>query len=116
MLSNYSKEILQVLIQAAKNRETLTYGQVAERLGRPGETLAIPNALGRVSEYTYQELGVFISVLVVNEKTGSPGMGLIQMASKAIGLDCTCLPNSFLRRHLKTVFAINHKELDSLLV
>ena len=115
MLTEYCRSVLQVLIEAAKNRETLTYGNVAERIGRPGQTLAVPNALGTVSTYTYQELGIFISVLVVKEKTGSPGSGLCQMAGNVIGLE-EAMPQSWMRRHLKTVFSINHKELDSLLV
>lgn len=115
MLSDFSRKVLIELIKAVKNRETISYTELATRLGRPGQTLALPNALGRVSEYTYNELGIFISVIVVNDTTKTPGSGLIQMASNTIGLDSN-LPNSFLRTHLKTVFAINHKELDSLLV
>lgn len=114
-LSNFQRLILPVLIDAIKKGEVLSYRELAERMGRPGETLAIPNALGAISEYTYDEIGVFISVIVINEKTGRAGSGFIQMASRYMELEET-LNDGFLRNHMKAVHAISHKELDKLLV
>jgi len=70
----------------------VTYGERARIVGPqvglpnldPHET-RLRNALGRLSEETYDERGVLISVLVVNADTMLPGRGFFWLARVHLG-------------------------------
>jgi hypothetical protein len=64
-----------ILIGAAKNRQILTYGMVADMLGYDGAgTLA--HTLGHIMFYCQQNELPPLTILVVNQDTGLPGEGL----------------------------------------
>ena len=65
----------QILIGRAHNRQTITYGQLAELLGFGGaQVLAHP--LGHVYFYCQQRKLPPLTVLVVKEDSGLPGDGV----------------------------------------
>ena len=68
-------QIWQILISKAANRQTMTYGQLADMLGFGGAgTLA--DMLGHIMFYCQQKKLPPLSALVVNKDTGLPGLGL----------------------------------------
>ena len=72
---NRAAQIWLVLIGKAANRQTMTYGMLADTLGYGGAgTLA--QILGRVLSYCQQEGLPLLTALVVNQRTGDPGPGL----------------------------------------
>jgi hypothetical protein len=67
-------QMWQILIGKAHNRQTITYGQLAELLGFHGAgTLA--HMLGHLYYYCPQNSLPPLTVLVVNQDTGLPGEG-----------------------------------------
>jgi len=71
-----ASQIWQILVCKASNRQTLTYGQLADLLGFEGAgTLA--HFLGHIMYYCIQNDIPPLTVLVVNQDTGLPGEGLI---------------------------------------
>lgn len=69
-------QIWLILIGKAANRQTMTYGQLAEVLGFKGAgTMA--HMLGHVMFYCQLNNLPPLTVLVVNQETGLPGEGLI---------------------------------------
>jgi len=65
-----------ILISKAHNRQTITYGQLAQLLGFKGAgTLA--HLLGHIMYYCIQTQLPPLTVLVVNQGTGLPGDGLV---------------------------------------
>lgn len=68
-------QIWQILIGAAHNRQTLTYGQVAERLELAGAGILSP-FLGCIMKYCDEHKLPPLTCLVVNQETGVPGDGL----------------------------------------
>ena len=68
-------QIWQILIGKAHNRQTITYGQLAELLGFGGAgTLA--QLLGPVLHYCRQQELPPLTVLVVSKDSGLPGDGV----------------------------------------
>lgn len=68
-------QIWQILVAKASNRQTLTYGELAELLKFKGaDVLARP--LGHIMYYCQQNGLPPLTVLVVNQATGLPGPGL----------------------------------------
>ena len=68
-------QIWQILIGAAHNRQTLTYGGLADILGFKGAgTLA--HMLGHVAFFCNEERLPSLTALVVNRATGLPGEGI----------------------------------------
>ena len=121
MLSETGRKLLAVLVDVAKKGETITYTELARRCGQNTDDQYRINwtfkPLGNISRYTYDELGIFISVLVTNKDSG-PGPGFLQMAGLNILNDVEGLTASknFVKAHLKTVHSIDPKKLDLLLV
>lgn len=113
-LSKFAKKTMFQVIKAAKNRETLTYGELAKRLRQPGKTLCLPKVLGRISEYTYEEIGVFLTAIVVNQDTRLPGRGFQQLASYHIQSG-RVLDEDFSQKHIKNIFSLSPKALDNLM-
>ncbi len=71
-------QIWQILICKASQRQTLTYGLLAQALGFHGAgTLAQP--LGHIMFYCRQNSLPPLTVLVVNQETGLPGEGLTEV-------------------------------------
>jgi putative restriction endonuclease len=72
---NRALQIWQILVGKAANRQTLTYGQLADNLGFKGAgTLA--HMLGHIMYFCQQNQLPPLTVLVVNQDTGLPGEGL----------------------------------------
>lgn len=69
-----AQQIWQVLVSAASNRQVLTYGLVADRIGMGPGTLAGP--LGCIMNYCEREDLPPLTVLVVGKGRGTPGHGL----------------------------------------
>jgi hypothetical protein len=68
-------QVWQILIGKARNRQTMTYGMLAEMLDYGGAGV-FAQILGHIMFYC-QDVGLPpLTVLVVNEHTGLPGEGL----------------------------------------
>ena len=68
-------QVWQILIAAAHERRTLTYGEVAGLLGVEGAGV-LAQILGLIMTYCQQNGLPPLTVLVVNQDTGLPGSGL----------------------------------------
>ena len=69
-------QILQLLMEAAGKRETLTYGQICAR-GDFGIPLSIGERyLGPIHQYCKDRTLPHLAVLVVNKETGEPGAAI----------------------------------------
>lgn len=71
-----ASQIWPLLIRAAGNRRIYTYKEVAEALGMPGAWRSIGGFLGPIMHYCQQDKVPPLTVLVVNQATGRPGVGL----------------------------------------
>ena len=123
MLSDTCRKVLRILIQTAKNGEVITYQELAhlsvgQNLSKQPKVSWLFKVLANVSSYTYDEIGAFITVLVVNQHTGTPGAGFLQLAGQEIADDPSLLVNSdtYIRSHMKMVHSLDFKALDKLLV
>ncbi len=75
MAAHRAQQIYLILLGLAYNRQTSTYGQIADLLGYDGAgTLA--RILGRIYEWCHENDLPKIVALVVNQETGIPGDGL----------------------------------------
>lgn len=64
-----------ILIRRAKNKKTIQYGTLAEKLGihwRP-----VRNILGVIQDYCLKEKLPPLTILVVNKNQGAPGIGFV---------------------------------------
>lgn len=68
-------QIFPILIAAAANRQTLTYGVLADMLGFGGAGV-FATQLGHIMHWCADNDLPPLTVLVVNAKTGLPGAGL----------------------------------------
>jgi alkylated DNA nucleotide flippase Atl1 len=68
-------QVWQVLIGAAHHRQTMTYGQLADRVGLAGAGV-LAQFLGVVMSYCAANGLPPLTCLVVNQETGLPGSGL----------------------------------------
>lgn len=68
-------QIWQILIGLAYNRQTMTYGQVADVLGYEGAGV-LGRQLGHIMHFCDQNDLPALTVLIVNCDTGLPGEGL----------------------------------------
>jgi alkylated DNA nucleotide flippase Atl1 len=68
-------QVWQVLIAAAHERRTLTYGDVADLLGFEGAGV-LAQTLGLIMNYCKKNNLPPLTILVVNKGTGIPGEGL----------------------------------------
>ncbi len=66
-------QIYLVLIGCARQRQTITYGQLAALIGMPGAYRALGRILDLLDKWTRQEGLPVIVALAVNEETGLPG-------------------------------------------
>ncbi len=68
-------QIWQILVAKASNRQTLTYGELAELLEFGGAGV-LNHPLGHIMRYCQQNGLPPLTVIVVNKDTGLPGGGL----------------------------------------
>lgn len=73
--SERAMQVWQILVGAAHNRQTLTYGQVAEHLEFEGAGV-LAQILGCIMNYCEAKKLPPLTCLVVNRTTGLPGAGL----------------------------------------
>ena len=71
-------QIYPILIGAAHNRQTLTYGMVADLLGYEGAGV-LDRQLGLLMYWCDDHGLPPVTVLVVNSATGLPGVGLMKL-------------------------------------
>ena len=69
-------QIWMLLVCAARERKILTYGEIAKILGMKGAG-QMGNFLGPIMFYCEENNLPPLSILVVNQKTGLPGDGLV---------------------------------------
>lgn len=74
-------QIWSILICAANERKTYTYGGIADILGFEGAGV-MGQMLGPIMNYCYEEDLPPLTVLVVNQETGLPSDGLITVTKK----------------------------------
>jgi len=77
--SQRAMQVWQILIAAAHNRQSLTYGQVAEYLQFEGAGV-LAQILGQIMNYCKAKGLPPLTCLVVNQETGIPGSGLSTVA------------------------------------
>jgi putative restriction endonuclease len=82
-------QIWQLLIGAARLRQTLTYKLVAETIGMGAGTMSQPLEL--IMRFCEREQLPPLTVLVVNQETGRPGSGLSTL--EEINRDRECVFN-----------------------
>ena len=71
-------QIWQILISKAHNRQTITYGILADLLGfERADVLAYK--LGHIMHFCKQNNLPHLTILVVNKKTGKPGDGFTEI-------------------------------------
>lgn len=73
--SERAMQIWQILINAAHNRQTLTYGHLAEYLEFEGAGV-FAQILGCIMRYCNDKQLPPLTCLIVNQSTGLPGAGL----------------------------------------
>ena len=67
-------QIWQILLGAAHNRQTVTYGQIADHLGLGGAGV-LSQTLDLIHHYCVAKELPSITCLVVNQESGIPGSG-----------------------------------------
>ena len=78
-------QIWQILIAKASNRQTLTYGMLAQLLGFKGADVLAP-ILGHIMFYCQQNNLPPLTVIVVNQKTGLPTDWVLEIAKSGRNL------------------------------
>ena len=73
--SERAMQVWQILVSAAHNRQSLTYGIVAEHLEFEGAGV-LSQILDRILKYCEAKKLPPLTCLVVNQETGVPGSGL----------------------------------------
>jgi hypothetical protein len=73
--SERAMQIWPILVSAAHNRQSLTYGDLADHLEFDGAGV-FAHILGRIMEYCQKKELPPLTCLVVNQTTGLPGAGL----------------------------------------
>jgi alkylated DNA nucleotide flippase Atl1 len=76
-----AQDIFPVLVKAAHAKETLTYGQVAERIGRSGQGRLISGSLQMLHNWAVTKKLPAITVIVVNAKSREIGSWLANRIS-----------------------------------
>lgn len=73
--SERAMQVWQILVGAAHNRQTLTYGHIAEHLEFEGAGV-LAQILGCIMNYCDDSGLPPLTCLIVNKTTGLPGIGL----------------------------------------
>lgn len=79
-----AQQVWQILTAIAYDRKTITYGQLAERMGYPPGVVGpfMNNFLNPVALYCQSNNLPILPVLVVSEITGQPGGGIDQYVGR----------------------------------
>lgn len=90
------KEIEDILMQKAKNRETITYTQLVETINKNNkvelplnrETLSrkLPIYLHEICKKSYREKGYMLGAIVIRKDLGYPSEGFFKFAQEFTGL------------------------------
>ena len=75
-------QIWQILIGLARNRQTITYGMLGKKIGFKGVGIIGP-FLDPIMRYCKQNNLPPLTIVVVNETTGSPGEGLTTIGNES---------------------------------
>ena len=78
--------IAEVLIECVRQQQTITYEDLCKAIHYPAPR-SVGKKLGKLSEFTHDKYGIFISVLVVMKETQNtsnpiPGFGFYKMYIK----------------------------------
>ncbi len=73
--SERAMQVWQILVSAAQNRQTITYGQIADHLEFEGAGV-LAQILGCIMSYCDSKGLPPLTCIVVNQTTGLPGAGL----------------------------------------
>ena len=103
-----NEALYQKLVEAAKNRQTITYGEVASMVNMntssPAHRSMIGWMLGEISKQEVKEGRPMLSVLVVLPETGIPDVDSFALASE-LGLHKSGDDQGFFEGELERVFA-----------
>lgn len=74
------EDVVRLIVKAAKQGRIITYGEIMRKCriprGQPTHNgKAIGDVVGRISEWTWENWGVYLSAIVVHKNTGYPGGG-----------------------------------------
>jgi hypothetical protein len=86
--SEARRELESMLVDAARSRSTITYGEVARRALRgrvSARSGAVTALLGEVDSAYDERLGIMLASLVVRADTGMPGEGYFSFAAHDLG-------------------------------
>ena len=96
------------LIQAARNKQPIFYGEIAEIMGLPpsGDHMARETGkiLGEVSEYEHSHNRPLLSAVVVKSDKKIPGKGFFTLARELGKLEEGMDERSFWERELEEVY------------
>ena len=70
-----AQQIWQILISYASNKQLITYGELAAIIGFGGAGV-LAHPLGHIMNYCYENEIPPLTAIVINQDTGSPGVGL----------------------------------------
>lgn len=96
-----------MLIEAAEDGRTVTYGEVSFRVfgGRvPARSRYIMDLLSEIDEEEYRSTGVIIASLVVRADSGIPGAGYFTFIARECGRDVAD-PRAAWRKEAERVWA-----------
>ena len=81
-LAKRALQVWQVLISAAHNRQTITYGQLARLIGMGDNPVVVTPAISRVGEYCKRNNLPPLTYLVVGKGAGKPGIDFPDLDSE----------------------------------
>ena len=79
------EDVVRLIVESAKKGRTITYGEIMRKCGIPrGQPThngkAIGDVVGRISEWTRENWGIYLSAIVVHKDTGYPGGGFFGLS------------------------------------
>lgn len=102
-------DIAKLLVEAAKNNETITYSQVSNRLNNKIAPKNLGHPIGELSKKAYEMRLPLISVIVVNSDSGVPGDGFYKIYSDLKGVSESEAMNNF-QQEIEEVYNCNRWE------
>jgi hypothetical protein len=105
-------------IQAARNKQPIFYGEIAEIMGLPpsGDHMARRQILGEIGEYEHSHNRPLLSAVVVRSDKEKPGKGFFTLARELGELQENMDEWTFWKRELKMVYDTwrlsNNSKLD----
>jgi hypothetical protein len=79
------EDVVRLIVESAKRGRTITYGEIMRKCriprGQPTHNgKAIGDVVGRISEWTWETSGIYLSAIVVHKDTGYPGGGFFGLS------------------------------------